>query len=54
MKTSRHITIFLMITALPVSGLPHFAAEDLDKDSRIGLKDAILSVTEFVRSEAAG
>ncbi len=52
MKQSRHITIFLMIAALPVSGLPHFAAEDLDKDSRIGLKDAILSVREFVRSAA--
>ncbi len=52
MKTSRHITVFLMITALLVSGLPHFAAEDMDRDSRIGLKDAILSVREFVRSAA--
>ncbi|MEE4356846.1 MAG: hypothetical protein V2I97_10270 [Desulfococcaceae bacterium] len=46
--------IFLMIRALPVSGLPYFAAEDLDRDSRIDLPpdptDAILSVTESGRS----
>jgi hypothetical protein len=29
MKNTRHITVFLMIAALPVSGLPHFAAEDI-------------------------
>ncbi len=45
-----------MIRALPVSGLPHFAAGDMDRDSRIDLPpdptDAILSVREFVRSAA--
>jgi hypothetical protein len=46
MKTTRHIIIFLMITALLVSGLPYFAAEDMDRDSRIDLKDAILSVRD--------
>ncbi len=52
MKNTRHIIIFLMITALLVSGLPHFAAEDMDRDSRIGLKACALPIWEFVRSAA--
>ncbi|MEE4356851.1 MAG: hypothetical protein V2I97_10295 [Desulfococcaceae bacterium] len=42
MKTSRRITIFIMIAAILLSGFPHSAAEDPDRDSRTGLKDAIL------------
>ncbi|MEE4359207.1 MAG: hypothetical protein V2I97_22245 [Desulfococcaceae bacterium] len=41
-----------MTAALPVSGLPYFATGEPDRANRTGRKDAVLSVTEFVRSAA--
>ncbi|MGE0086798.1 MAG: hypothetical protein AB7S75_20530 [Desulfococcaceae bacterium] len=52
MNNSRNIIIFLLISALLLSSFPVFPPEDMDRDSRIGLKDAILSVMGFVRDAA--
>ncbi len=50
MKIFRHITVIFLTGALLVSAFPVLPPEDMDRDSRIGLKDAILSVAGFVRS----
>lgn len=44
--------MLMLISVLIVSSFPRFAAEDMDRDTRIGLKDAILSVMGFVRTAA--
>jgi len=50
MKIFRPITVIFLTGILLLSVFPKFPPEDMDRDSRIGLKDAILSVAGFVRS----
>jgi hypothetical protein len=43
-----------MITALLLSGLHVFPPEDVDRDSFVGLRDAVLSVKGFVQVAESG
>jgi len=52
MKTARHICMFMLMGAVLVSSFPMFPREDADRNTRIDLKDAVLSVMDFVRSAA--
>lgn len=52
MKRLRPITVIFLTGILLVSSFPKFAPEDMDRDRQVGLKDAILSVSRFVRTAA--
>lgn len=52
MKIFCSITVLFLTAMLLVSVFPAFPPEDRDRDSRIDLKDAVLSVKDFVRTAA--
>ena len=49
MKTTRHITIFILIILLLAGGFRGFSPEDATRDGRIDLSDAVLSAKRFIK-----
>jgi len=50
MQTARHILSAILVFAMLASGLPLFGTEDVNRDSRVDLEDAILCVQDFART----
>ena len=50
MQTAKHILTIILVFAILASGLPFYAPEDVNRDSRVDLKDAILCVQDFTRT----
>lgn len=49
MKTCRHIITIMLIILLLTSGVGRFSSEDVTRDGRIDLSDAVLSAKRFVK-----
>ncbi len=47
MKTTKHILSAVLIAVMLVSGLPVFNPEDVSRDRRIDLQDAVLWIRDF-------
>jgi hypothetical protein len=50
MQTARHILSALLVLGLLSSGLHLTGPEDANRDNRVDLEDAILSIRDFVQS----
>ena len=50
MQTVRHILSITLVFAILASGLPVFSPEDVNRDSTVDIRDAILSVKGFART----
>jgi hypothetical protein len=50
MRVAGHILTILLVFGLLASGLPLKSSEDINRDNRMDLEDAILSIRDLVRT----